>query len=243
MADKSYIGAGKLYMDGRFVGNVSDLTLNFEYETKELIDYTQGGGGTYNSLERISSSGFTFTFHDYSAENLAMALYGTSAAVTAATVTDEAIAAPSDVATNDGLVTTASMIDTSQTVTVTNTAATVTYTQDTDYTVSAAGVVLLAAGAIANDQDLLIDYTKKAHDLVQALTTSGGEYVMVFDGLNDAQSGDEVVVKIYRAKPSPAEGLPLIGDDFAANTVTGKVVKDTTITTTGLSQYFKIAVA
>lgn len=243
MADKSYIGAGKLYMDGRFVGNVSELTLNFEYETKELIDFTQGGGGTYNSLERISSSGFTFTFHDYSAENLAMALYGSSAAVTATAVTDESITAPSDVETNDGLVTTASMIDTTQTVVLTTDPAGTTYTEDTDYTVTAAGVVLLAAGSISNDEALLIDYTKKAHDLVQALTTSGGEYVMVFDGLNDAQSGTPVVVKMYRAKPSPAEGLPLIGDDFAANTVTGKIVKDTTVTTAGLSQYFKIAVA
>lgn len=243
MADKSYIGAGKLHLDGRFVGNVSSLDLNFEFETKELVDYTQGGGGLYNSLNRISSSGFAFTFHDYSAENLAAALYGTSAAVTATAVSAEVVSAPSDLASGDRLVTTANMIDTGETVTVTNTAATVTYDVSDDYTVSSAGITFVSSGAITASQDVKVSYTKKAHDLVQALTSSGSEFVMVFDGLNDAQSGTPVVVKIYRAKPAPAEGLPLIGDDFQANVVNGQIIKDTTVTTAGLSQYFQVAVA
>lgn len=243
MTDKSYIGAGKLYLDSRFVGNVSRLDLAFEFETKELQDFTQGGGGLANSIERISSVGFEFDFHDYSAENLAMALYGSSAAVTAATVTDESITAPSDLSTGDRLVKTAHMLDVNQTVTLTTDPAGTTYTADVDYTVTAAGVVLLTAGSIVDSAALLIDYDKKAADLVQALVNSGNEFVMIFDGLNDAQSGTPVVVEAYRAKPSPAEGLPLIGDDFAANTVTGKILKDTTIVGAGLSQYMTVAVA
>jgi hypothetical protein len=240
MADKSYIGKGKVHLNGRYVGNVSALSVAIQEEKKDLIDYTSAGGGNYNSLRRITGVEVTMTMHDLSKENLAMALYGSTSAVTAVTATDESISAGSDLAT---LIKTANVIDTSKTVTVTTDPSGTTYTEDTDYTVSAAGITPIATGSITASESLLITYDKKAVDVVQALTTSAQEFDMVLDGLNEAQSGVPVFINAFRAKFGGAQGLGFIGDEFAEIQLTGDILKDTTITGSGLSQYMVIKAA
>lgn len=242
MADKSYIGKGIVYKDGIDIGNVSALSLSIDQEELTLPNYRTGGGGNYNSLSRINSVGITMTLHDYSAANLAAALFGGSSAVTAAAVTDESIAAPASL-TGNPLVETAFIIDTDETVTVTSDPAGTTYTAGTDYTVTAAGILIISGGGISAEDDLLITYTKKAVDVVEGVTTTAQEVELTFVGLNEAQSGTPVVVKVHRGKFSPTQELPLIGDEFAALELTGECLADTSITTAGLSQYVKIQAA
>lgn len=237
MTDYSYIGKGKIYLDGRFIGNVSELTFSVNEEKKELPDYTSPGGGTYNSLRRITGVEMSIKAHDLSPENLAMALFGSTSAVTASAVTDEVITSN---ATLDTLVKTANVIDTAIAPVVTGSGGTPTYVVDTDYTVSPAGIIPLSSGAITAALALLIDYTKKAVNVIEALTTTAQEYDVLFDGLNEAQSGNLVVINAYRGKFGAAQGLGFIGDDFAEIQLTGDVLKDTSIVGAGLSQYFSI---
>lgn len=75
---------------------------------------------------------------------------------------------------------------------------------------------------------------------IEALTTGAKEFKMVFNGVNEAATGRTVTVTIHRLKIGAAQGLNLIGDDFAAMEVTGEVMLDTSITTEGLSQFFKV---
>lgn len=240
MADKSYIGKGKVYLDGRFVGNVTEFTYGATEDKKELKDYTSQGGGNYNAVSRIDAVTASITMSDYSAENLSLALFGTTNSVTATTVTDESITAP---ATLDRLVETADIIDTTQTVTVTSDPAGTTHVVDVDYTVSAAGIFIIAGGGISASDPLLVSYTKKAVDVIEALTASSQEHELLFDGLNEAQSGEPSVIKVHRMKFSPADGISAISDDFGAITLTGDALKDTSITAGGLSQYLKISQA
>lgn len=240
MAKRTFRGRGKVYLDGRHVGNVSELVLNNENREEELPDYTQGGGGVYDSVSEIEKATFAFTFYDYFPENLGMATFGTSSAVAAGTVTDESIAAPADLADGDRLVKTAKMIDTAQAVTLTSDPSGTTYVADTDYTVTKAGIVLLAAGNISASDALLVSYSNEATDLVQAIMTSGEEFHMVFDGLNDADSGKGVVVDIFKAKPTPGEGIGLISEEFASSSINGTIIKDTTKNGTTESQYYTI---
>jgi len=237
MADKSYIGKGILYIDGRDVGNVINLSFSIAEDKKELKTSRTTGGGNYNALTRIDSVTLSMTMSDYSAENMAIALFGSSSAVTATTVSDESITAPASLS-GDPLVDTANVIDTAETVTVTSDPAGTTYVADTDYTVTSAGIKILSTGSISADDALLISYTKKAVDVVEALTSSAGEYKLVLDGLNEAQSGAPFIVTVHRAKFGPAAEMSLIGDDFAELVLTGDVLQDTSITTAGLSQYF-----
>lgn len=240
MAKRTYRGRGKVYLDGRHIGNVSELVLNSENREETMLDYTQGGGGVYDSVSEIEQATFAFTFWDYFPENFAVSTFGTSASVAAGTVTDESISAPADLADGDRLVKTAKMIDTTQTVTVTSDPAGTTYTLDTDYSVTKAGIILLSAGSISASDPLLVSYSNEATDLVQAIMTSGQEFNMVFDGLNDADSGKGVVVDIFKAKPSPGEGIGLISEEFASSTVNGTIVKDTTKNGTTESQYYTV---
>lgn len=113
----------------------------------------------------------------------------------------------------------------------------------TDYTVSAAGIFIEDAARFTDGQGLTIDYTKKAGNVVEALTESAGSYTLIFDGLNEAQSGRAVTITLHKIKFGPLREFGIIGDDFANLEMAGEVLSDDLVTTTGLSKYFKVAMA
>lgn len=110
---------------------------------------------------------------------------------------------------------------------------------NTDYELRAGGVYLLPAASFTAGEAVESDYTKAATDVVQALTSSGKEYEIFFAGLNEARSGKESNVNAYRVKIGAAQNLSLLGEDYAALEVTGKLLADTTKVGAGVSQYFK----
>ena len=118
-----------------------------------------------------------------------------------------------------------------------------TLVKDTHYKVTNSGITALPAAAalFAGGLRLKISYTKNLQYLVQALTDAGTEYLLVFDGLNEVDSGNSVIVKIHRTKFSPTSGLDLIGDDFGEIKMEFSALKDATIVAAGLSQYMQIA--
>lgn len=79
---RSFIGKGKIYAGLRSggaafpIGNVASLSLAITEEKKELLDYTSAGGGTKDTLSRISGIEGTMNAHDFSPENLALVLRG-----------------------------------------------------------------------------------------------------------------------------------------------------------------------
>ena len=245
MADLSYIGKGKVYL-GPYggggalvsVGNCSRLELSIDEEKKELLDFTSAGGGKANVVSRITGVTVGMTLHDISGDNLAKALRGTSTAVASASVVDE-----SHTAYIGGLVAFNSLPDPSQPVVVTDSSGATTYTEGTDYVRTRTGIEILSGGSITDGQTILVDYTKAAASVVEALVNAGAEFVLVFDGLNEAQSGKAVSVRVHRLKFSPAQGLGFIGDEFAGLEISGEALKDESITTPGLSQYVQIQLA
>lgn len=237
--DYSYIGSGKVYLReiggsaGLIeVGNCSALSFGVTEESKELKDYTQPGGGTYNEVKRVSAVEASVTMHDLSPANLARALYGSTSAITSAAVTDESHAGvqPGDFVPTDELPSEITSVK----------VAAVSMVEGTDYEVRPGGVYIIPGGSILADDTILISYTKAAADVVEALTSSGKEYEMLFDGLNEARSGKRTRVRAWRVKIGAAANLGLIGEEYAALEVTGKLLKDTTKTGAGVSQYFKV---
>lgn len=244
MTDYSYIGVGKLYARVKdaaaplaFVGNASALRVSITEATKALKDYTNAGGGNYNELRRIESMQFSMTVHDLSAANFARAVFGNSAAITAGTVTDEALTVYVG-----GITPTAYPIDTAVAPVVTHTSGSPTYTVGTDYEVSAGGISIPTGSAITDGQSIKVDYTKDAGNSIQALLNSAQEYEFFFDGLNDARSGKAVLVHLFRVKLGATDGLDLIGEDYYAGTQAGEVLKDTSKNGTTVSQYFKATI-
>lgn len=307
MMDYSYLGSGQIYLRevgsaaGLLqVGNCSALSFQISEDVKELLDYTQPGGGTYNEVRRISGVELSMTVHDLSPANLTRALYGTNSSVAAAATTnaamgdgyigaflpfpEQAAATPAPViratkgrtavaranstaytvgqylvpAAANGFyykVTTAGTsaaapptFPTTPGTTVTDGTAVLTcmgsivLSATTDYTLVTGGITLKTGAVFTAGEAVESDYTRIGSDVVQALTNSGKEYEIVFIGLNEARSGKQTTVSAYRVKLGAAQSLALIGDDYAALEMTGKLLKDTTKTGTGVSQYFKVEV-
>ena len=96
MANYAYMGKGivKLTPEGggtqRDVGNVSSLQFTVNENIIKQPNYRTPGGGTYASVNRIESVEFTATLHDFSPENLAMVLFGTTS-TTGSVATIEAL--------------------------------------------------------------------------------------------------------------------------------------------------------
>ncbi|MEL4264133.1 hypothetical protein AAEH96_08710 [Shewanella xiamenensis] len=233
---ESYIGSGIVYVAGRDVGNASGVKIAIEQETKTQPNY-RGGGGNAAEITKVKSVKLSFTMNDFSNANMALALRGVVEVVAAGAVTDEPL-----VAVLDGLARTAFMIDTTVAPVVKNEAGAVTYVKDTDYVVSAGGIRALTGGAITAGQALKVSYTKKAGNVLQALTESGTTVPVVIDGVNDA-TGKPWVLDFYKWSPSPTAGMDLIGDDFGSFDIEGGVLADSSIVGTGKSKFFKRSAA
>ena len=234
-----YVGKGTIYARTFgasaakvSIGNASKLELQIDEEEKTVKDYQNGGGGDACSLSRVNSVNVALTMNCLSADNLSKALFGDASAVAGSAITDQV-----EIAYKGGFIYLAPGMTG---VAVKHTSLTPTYVLGTDYTVERTGVVILDAGAITDAQSLKISYTKPALTTVQLLTQAAGEYELSFDGLNEMESGEEVFIQLYKFKMGPAKNFGIIGDDPAALEITGKLLKDTTKTGVGISQYAKI---
>lgn len=77
----------------RDVGNVSKLTYNFSEDRKTLKNFRSAAGGNYASFSRIDSAELAMEFRDFSADNLALALWGTTTTTTGVATIEAMVAA------------------------------------------------------------------------------------------------------------------------------------------------------
>lgn len=242
--DASFIGKGTVHIgpyDGSGpmveIGNVEEAVITVTEEEKSLKDFTSIAGGNRSSKQRIDNVEFALKMRDFSPENFARSVLGTTSSVAAGAVVDESHAGVKQ----DGLVCTVYPIDTTVAPVVKVGAATKTVT--TDYLVTPAGIIIVAGGGIADDDTVLVSYTKAASTVVEALVTAAKDFKIVLIGLNEAQSGRPVILYLHKVRLGAAASLALIGDDYAALDVKGELLADQAITTTGISKFYKAAMA
>ncbi len=234
---RSFVGKGKLYL-GRYgqnnlqrIGNTSKLSLSIDEETKELADYENPGGGVADALSRIKDAKVTLTLHNLNATNLALALFGDASAINAGTVTDENHTA------HKGALLRLDKLGASSVI-VTNAAGTTTYLAGSDYQISGGGLLIPDSSGIPDADPIKVSYAYGAQNLIEAITATGQEYTLAFDGLNEADSGKPCVVDLWRVRFTPTKSLDLIDDDFSKLELEGKLLKDDT-RPIGSSQYFR----
>lgn len=237
----SYIGKGSFYARVKGasagmlpLGNVSAANVRVTEDKKELLDYQSAGGGQANALRRIQTVELGVTLRDFSAENIAKALFGSASVVAAATGVAETVTGYHDTLVPLGKAGISNLVVKDQTDTT-------TYTAGTDYDLVRSGLWVYSTGAITDGQVLHLTYDHPAQNVVQALVNAGLEYEVFLDGLNEAQSGRAVAINFHRLRFGPVADWGLIADDYGEIALTGDLLKDTTITTAGLSQYLKVA--
>lgn len=242
----SYIGKGAVYIGPkgsktlRPVGNASNLEIKAEEEEKRQPDYTSPGGGAANIVQRISSVSAAMTMLEMSPKNLALALRGTAAEETGGASTTETItsAQPGTFSPLD------KMPDTAETITVTDTDGATDLVKGTDYMLERGGIFFFDEPSYSlTGKTLEVSYTPALSSIIQALVSTGEEYRLFFNGLNEAQSGRRVAVDIHRVKFSPAESLPFIGDEFGEISISGESLKDPAVQGAGMSPYLKVHLA
>lgn len=239
----SYIGRGTVYLEPRGeanakltpIGNISEFSISIEEDTKTMIDYMNPGGGELDRVTRITGVSASMTCYNLSPENIAVAVFGSIDALEGGAVTDE-----EHTAYKNSLVVLDKLFDKSQTITVTDESGTTPYEPNVDYEVTNAGIYILESGSITDGSTIKVSYTAYATDVIQALTELGKEYKLVFDGLNEARSGEPVVGIFHRVKFSPTKGLGFITDDFGTLDFDLAVLADSSISGTGVSKYFII---
>lgn len=242
----SFIGSGRIsiapYASGasfaarhfRRVGNASSFEYSFSEEKKELRDFQDPSGGVAAAVSRIDKVEGKIDFRNISAENLALALWGSTAALNATAITGEA-----HVINPGAFVPTARVINTSV-APVLHSGATVIDTDD--YTVTSGGIQIADTITTANvdpGDPLTIDYTPRVSTDVQAMISAAPDISIYFDGLN-AVNSKAALARIYKAKMGVASNVSMIGEDFATLSVSFTVQKDDTVTGAGISQFLAL---
>jgi len=240
--DYSFIGRGEIFLrvkgtGNAFIsaGNVSELTMSFEEDKKELRNFMSAGGGVRNALTTISSATGQMTSHDFSPENLARALRGSVTMDAGGPVTDEVHAS---VGLPGEFIGFNFAYDPNEPVTI-KLANDTALAAGTDYELTTNGIVLTDSTTV-DATGIKATYVKPAQSVVEMLTESGLEYELYMNGLNDAQSGKAVQVKLHRLKFSPVSGIGLIGDDFGELPMPFDMLADPGKVGAGVSQYAQI---
>lgn len=240
--DYTYFVSGKVYArvvgaDAGFdwPGLVDQVSIQVTEQAITLPDRTQSGGGVYKEIRRIESMNLTMNLREFNPTQLARALFGATNDVPGDDVEDEphtAYAGAFIPLEHPGPYE-------SLTVTLDNTAKTAFSTDN--YDVVPGGILIKeeAADVDTDGVDILVNYTYPRYHRVEALVQSAPELEIFFAGVNEAASDKQVNVRLHKVRLGAVADLQLLsGDDFGALQLTGQVLKDTTKTGDGISQYF-----
>ena len=219
---------GALY-DLIFVGNVTSLAIDIgvtKFEHKESMSGQRAIDRTVIQEKNVT---FKFTAESLTLALLADGLYGSKANVALGTV-----AAESHIA-NPGKAIPLAHPNVSAVV-ITG------LVEGTDYTVDEGfGTVYISPTTVAVtvDEVISIAYSYGTYDKLEAFTqATPPERFLRFEGLNTL-NGDLRLIDVPRAGFDPLTGLEFINEEFGQGEFAGNILPDLTITTTGLSQYFR----
>ncbi len=242
--DKSYLGSGMIHFReygaaAPFIeaGNCSALTLSPSANSLELQNFTQPGGGLQNEVSRVAGVEMAYTFHDFSAENIARGLRGAVTEAISGTSTEEPVVA------YKGGFTPFTRIPTAITL-VEPVGGGVGYIEGTDYEFRNGGIFIPTTSAIpaplAGAANIEVTYTYPAQTKVEALINSAKQYEVMFTGLNEALSGKAVRIHAFKVSGGVLAQFAAIGEEYGAGEVTGKLLLDGNKTGAGLSKYFTV---
>lgn len=217
------------------VGNATALTLGIETSVFQHKESCSGTRGVDKEIVQEIAVNVAMTLESLNKENLALAMYGSSALGTAGTVTDEQTALYLDKWMPLKNIKVSSVIVGDDAVPTT------TYTEGTDYVLNpeTGSIKALTGGAITDGQVVFVDYSYDAYETIEAILSSAApERWVRFEGLNTANDNKPVVVDIYRMSVKPLAELALINEELAQMVVEGAALSDPTRTTG--SKYYTV---
>lgn len=250
MASRGFLGAGDLYISRYDPATAAFLEFDGPFEAtkfaikpnSDLKEMTSRGRSTYGqvieSVPLPQPADFSVTFGEVNRESLALALFGTASALAqgSGTVTDEVITMTA--AKMDRWLQLSKQNIADAGFVVTNSGATVTYVEGTDYVVNRRlGLVKpLSSGDIASTGDIKVDfgYSAISGTKIAGATQSQVRAKFKLDGINFADQLP-VIVTVWEGVLTPDSEFDFLQDEFAEVALTGRLK-----TPTGKTEPFEV---
>lgn len=228
------LGRGKIYFDRfdasgnktgeLFLGNCPTFEITPTVEDIKKYSSADKAADLIASDVLRTTLALRIVGDEFSKENLAAALFGDNSTLsqTGASVTDEAI---SGVLQGRYYPLAHRQISA---VTVTSSPAGTTYDLNDDYTIDAVSgrIYIVEGGAIADDADILVDYTYATIALptVRGMNQTSVKGYLRFIG--DPARGPKYEIEIWRASLRSDGAIGFISDEYASWTLTGDIESD-----------------
>lgn len=232
---KDFSGQGKIYLGMRdpvlgqpqalqWVGDADQLQIKFSASTEDRQESWSGQRLPSVHFITAKKAALSLQLNEFSAVNLALALYGANNSVTTGTVTAEALPATLVAGNTVAL----DNRDVSALVITDSTATPKTLIAGTDYNlVSAASGLVEFLGTLSGyTQPFKAAYSYAAAVQVPLFMTGMPERYLVMDGINTVDN-TTVKVRLFRCVFDPASQLDLISAKLAQLTLSGSVLYDT----------------
>jgi len=217
-----YIGAADALVSP---GNSPNLQLALNTDLIEHYESQSGNRSLDFRMVKQKDATVSFDLDEWTKENLALGLYGSSITGTADSVVDEPIGG------------TAPVIGTRyplahpkvSNVVVEDSAGTpATLTAGTHYTVDTTFGAIQFLDVNGFTAPFTVSYDYGAVTEIGIFTQPLPERFIRLEGLNTAQANAPVLVELYRVALEPIKDLPLINDDLGTLSFSGKLLADTT---------------
>lgn len=208
----------------RFIGDVSAFSVKLEVDKVEHKESFSGQKALVRSFPIGKNATIDMTMHQVDPDNLSLALYGTTQATEAGSVTDEAL--PDELVVGDEV--SLAHPGVSDVVITDSAGSAETLTEGEDYTVDVnfGRITILATSSYT--QPFKVSYSYKSSKSVGMFTTGQPDLALKYEGYNLAEGNSPVVVNLHKVAPDPLQELALItdGNDVAGMQVSGGLLLD-----------------
>ena len=236
MSDNIYFtGQGKLLLATRaatgqpgamrWVGNASAVSIALETEQLQHNESYSGQRLVDLRIQTGKSATMSMTLESFSADNLALGLYGKKSTVDSASISEEVL--PTGLVAGD--IVRLAHPDVSTITIKDSTSGTAKNVKAEDFAIYSEKHGSIQIKKVTGyAQPFKVSYTHAGYSNVSMFATPPPERWVRFEGLNIADSNKAVLVELYRVSIDPLADLPLITTEVGQITLTGAALVDST---------------
>jgi hypothetical protein len=223
---QGYIKIGERLPSGRpgklfWAGNVPEATIAIAEETTDKTESFSGNRLSYGRLSTSKTGTLNLTLDEWSLKGLSLGLYSTPLNTASGSVTAEVF--PDNL--SDGDQVRLARPYASSLVLTDSTSSPVTVNTDHYRLVGHNQSVVELLQVSGYTQPFNAAYTYAAYDSLEVFTQPAPERYVLFDGIN-TETGEGVIVDLYRVRFSPFQNLGLIHQEYGNMPMTGAILFD-----------------
>lgn len=204
-----------------WVGNAPQCQVKLTTDSSPKIESFSGNRLQYGKLQKGKTAEVSLTLDEWTAENVALALYATKVAAIAGTVTGEVL--PTGLVAGDVVRLDKPFVSSLVITDSAGTPATVPV-GNVRLKSGGAGLVEVVAPGVFT-QPFKAAYSNAASDTFTMFTAPPPERYLLLDGINN-ETNEPVVVELYRVLLNPVGQLDLINDDYGNLPMSGTMLFD-----------------